>query len=123
MPFLIKWLLSAVAVVIAAYLLPGVALDGFFAALVTALVLGFANGFIRPFLFILTLPVTVLTLGLFYLVINGMMVLLTAAVVPGFHVAGFWWALLFSLVLSLVNLFLGDIVEPRDERVVVYWGN
>lgn len=100
------WLISTVAVVITAYLLPGVAVEGLFAALVAAVVLGIINAFIRPVALLLTLPLTVVTLGLFALVLNALLVLLAAAVVPGFVVAGFWWAVAFSLVLSLVNAVL-----------------
>jgi putative membrane protein len=119
MPLLIRWLVYALAVGIAAYILPGVRLNGIFAALITAMILGLANGVIRPALFILTLPLTILTLGLFTFVLNALMVLLTAAIVPGFHVAGFWWALLFSLLLSVVMFMLGEMTEP-PERTVRY---
>lgn len=106
MKTIIHWFLSAVAVAVAAYLLPGIAVGSFFAALVVAVVLGFLNAFVRPFLIILTLPVNLFTLGLFTFVINALIVLLTSAVVPGFSVANFWWALLFSLVLAAVNWML-----------------
>jgi putative membrane protein len=107
------------AIGIAAYILPGVRLDGVFAALVTAVILGLVNGFVRPVLFIFTLPLTIVTLGLFTFVLNALMVLLAAAIVPGFHVAGFWWALLFSLALSVLMFFLGELTEP-PERTVRY---
>lgn len=110
MVFLLNWLVSAAAVGITAYLLPGISLSGFFAALVTALILGLINAFIRPVLILLTLPLNILTLGLLTFVINALLVLLTAAIVPGFMVAGFWWALLFSLVLTLINWVLGSLV-------------
>jgi len=110
MAFLIKWLVNALAIGITAYLLPGVRVSGFFAALVTALVLGLVNTFIRPLLLLLTLPLNILTLGLFTLVINALLILLVAAVVPGFSVRGFWWALLFGLVLAVINYFLNVIV-------------
>ncbi|MCL5436034.1 MAG: phage holin family protein [Patescibacteria group bacterium] len=106
MPMLVKVLISALAVVLAAYLLPGVRVDSVFVALVVAVVLGLINFFVRPLFVILTLPITVFTLGLFLLVINALMVMLVAAVVPGFAVDGFWWALLFSLVVSVVSAFL-----------------
>jgi putative membrane protein len=109
MAFIINWLVSTLAVIISAYLLPGVSLSGFFAALVTALILGLVNAVIRPVLLVLTLPLTVLTLGLFALVINALLVMLTSAIVPGFYVRNFWWALLFGLVLSLINLALSGI--------------
>ncbi|MGB4598410.1 MAG: phage holin family protein [Trichlorobacter sp.] len=103
MAILINWLISALAVVVTAYLLPGVRLSGFVAALVTALVLGLINAFIKPVLSLLTLPLTIVTLGLFSLVLNALLILLAAKLVPGFQVNGFWWALAFSLVLALVN--------------------
>jgi putative membrane protein len=110
MIFLIHWLITTIAILIAAYLLPGVTVKGFFAALVTALVLGLINTFIRPILLILTLPINILTLGLFTFVINALLIMLTSAVVPGFDVRSFWWALLFSLVLSLIKWALNAIV-------------
>jgi putative membrane protein len=110
MSFLVHWLIRAVAIVITAYLLPGVRLSGFFAALVAAVVLGLVNTFIRPLLLLLTLPLNILTLGLLTFVINALLILLTSALVPGFNVAGFWWALLFSLVLAIINYALSFIV-------------
>lgn len=110
MTLLIQWLIYAVAIIITAYLLPGVRLSGFFAALVTALVLGLVNTFIKPLLLLLTLPLNILTLGLFTFVINALLIMLTSSVVPGFTVTGFGWALLFSLVLSIINYVLGVIV-------------
>jgi len=106
MGFLINWLVSGLAIVITAYLLPGIRLTSFFAALVTALVLGLINAVIKPVLLLLTLPINLLTLGLFTLVINALLVLLTARIVPGFQVDGFWWAVAFSVVLALVNFGL-----------------
>lgn len=111
MTFLLSWLISALAIIITAYLLPGVRLSGFFAALVTALVLGLINAFIKPVLLLLTLPINILTLGLLTLVINALLIMLAGAIVPGFSVSGFWWALLFSLVLSIVNYALGAITR------------
>jgi len=114
MKLIIHWFLSAVAIMITAYLLPKTAIfiDSFFAALVVAVVLGFLNTIIKPILVILTLPITIVTLGLFTLVINAVLVMLTASVVPGFEVKGFWWALLFSLVLSIVGAVL-HMFEPK----------
>lgn len=109
MGFLINWVVSGLAIVITAYLLPGVRLSGFFAALVTALVLGLINAFIKPVLSLLTLPLTVMTLGLFALVVNALLIMLTSKIVPGFQVQGFWWALAFSLVLSIVNFALSAL--------------
>lgn len=108
--YLVQWLIYAAAIVITAYLLPGVRLSGFFAALVTALVLGLINLFLRPLLLLLTLPLNILTLGLLTFVINALLIMLTSAIVPGFKVTGFWWALLFSLVLAIINYALGVIL-------------
>jgi putative membrane protein len=117
--FFINWFLYALAIGITAYILPGVHLNGVFAALVTAAILGLVNGILRPVLFIFTLPLTILTLGLFTFVLNALMVLLAAAIVPGFTVTGFWWAVLFSLVLSVFVYFVGEVTEP-PERTVRY---
>jgi putative membrane protein len=106
MGFLINWAVSGLAIVITAYLLPGVHLSGLVAALVTALVLGFINAFIKPVLSLLTLPLTILTLGIFSLILNALLIMLTGKIVTGFQVAGFWWAVAFSLVLAVVNWLL-----------------
>lgn len=110
MTILIHWFLSVLAVMITAYLLPGVKVENFFVALVTAVVIGIVNAVLRPILLILTLPVTVMTLGLFALVINALLILLVSSIVPGFSVANFWWALLFSIVLTMVHFFLRALV-------------
>lgn len=106
MALLINLLLSALAVMVAAYILPGVTIANFWTAVVVAVALGIVNAILKPILVILTLPINILTLGLFTLVINAVLVLLVSSVVPGFHVDGFVWALIFGLVLSLVNGFL-----------------
>ena len=106
MRILVHLLISAVAVFVAARILPGVTVDGFGTALVVAVVLGLVNALLKPLLLLLTLPLNILTLGLFTFVIIGGLVELTAALVPGFHVASFWWALGFALVLSLINSVL-----------------
>ena len=110
MRFLINWLITTIAILISAYFLPGVAIRNFMAAVVTALVLGLINAIIRPILIVLTFPLTIITLGLFIFVLNALLVLLTSAIVPGFDVRNFWWALLFSLVFSLVSFMLHRIV-------------
>ncbi len=104
--FLLKVLVSTFAVVITSYLLGGVNVPDFTTALVVAFVLAIFNAILKPFLIILTIPVTVMSLGLFLLVINAFIILLAAEVVRGFEVAGFWWALLFSIILSLVTWVL-----------------
>lgn len=100
---------GAIAVIVTAYLLPGVTVDGFLSALVAAVVLAVVNGLIRPILLFLTLPINLLTLGLFTFVIVGLCVMLVSAIVPGFEVAGFLWALAFALVLAIVNAALGTV--------------
>jgi putative membrane protein len=107
MKTIIQLILSAIAVGITAYLLPGVTVDGFITALIVAVVLAVVNNFVRPIITILTLPITVLTLGLFSLVITALMVILTDYVVPGFEVAGFWSALFFGVVLALISMVFG----------------
>ena len=111
MKVLINWFISALAIIITAYLLPGVSVQGFVAALVLAVVLGAINAFIKPVIVILTLPINILTLGLFTLVINALLIMLASAVVPGFGVSGFWWAMLFAIVLSVVSWVLSRFDE------------
>lgn len=102
MNIFINWLLMAIAVFVAANILPGVALTGVWAAVLVALVLGLLNLFIKPLLLILTLPINILTLGLFTLVINALIIMMASAIVPGFKVDGFWYSMLFSVVLSVI---------------------
>lgn len=109
MTVLLSWLLFSLAIVVTAYLLPGVRLSGFVAALATAVVLGLVNAFLKPLLILLTLPINILTLGLFTFVINALLILLVSSVVPGFRVDGFWWALAFSLLLSVIHAVLLSI--------------
>ena len=106
MSLLLTWFLSALAVLVASYVLPGVHVSGLFAALVVVVVLGLINLVVKPLLLLLTLPVNILTLGLFTFVINAALILLASKIVEGFAVDGFGWALLFSVVLSLVNAVL-----------------
>lgn len=103
---LINWLINTLVIMVASYLLPGITIDNFVVALLVAIVLAFLNTFIRPILIILTLPITLLTLGLFLLVINALLIMLTSAIVPGFHVNGFGWAILFSILVSIINAFI-----------------
>ncbi len=105
--FLIHWLVIALALWVTAWVLPGVNVDSTQALAIAAIVLGLVNALIRPVLTILTLPITILTLGLFYLVVNGLTFWLAAIVVPGFHVNGFWWAVLGALGVSIISSFVG----------------
>ncbi|MDX1331643.1 MAG: phage holin family protein [Robiginitalea sp.] len=106
MKFILRLLLSALAVVLLANILPGVHVDTFGIAVIVALVLSLLNFLVKPLLVILTLPVTIVTFGLFLLVINALIILMAGGLVSGFAVDGFWWALLFSLLLSLVQSIL-----------------
>ncbi|MBL7964943.1 MAG: phage holin family protein [Flavobacteriales bacterium] len=105
----IRLLIATIAVLVTDLILPGVHADDFLTGLLVAVVLALLNTFLKPLLILLTLPVTLVTLGLFLLVINAAMVLLAAEIVPGFVVESFWWALGFSLVLSLVQGFLSSL--------------
>jgi len=113
---IVKFLLTAVAAIIASYLLPGVSLDGFLTALILAVLLGLLNVTVKPILLILTIPATVLTFGLFILVINAVVILIADAILPGFEVTNFWWALLFSLLLWLTNSLLNEITQKREPQ-------
>jgi len=110
MRFLARLLLNGVAIILAAYVLPGLHVDGPVPALVAGIILGFVNAIVRPVLFLLTLPLTLLTLGLFIFVLNAICFALTALVVPGFSVDGFGWALLGALLVSVVSWILNGIV-------------
>ena len=101
MNLLIRVLVTAALVMLIAYLLPGVHVEGFIQAVYVAVILGLLNLFVKPILVILTLPVTILTLGLFLLVINALIVMLCSNIVGGFHVDSFWIALFFSIILSV----------------------
>lgn len=109
MQVIINILISAIAVIASAYILPGVHVNNFLTAVVVAILLGVINAVIKPILIILTLPITIISLGLFLLVINALIILLVSAIVPGFTVDGFIWALVFSIVLSLVSAFLSTV--------------
>src|SRR3989344_2537563 len=111
MNLILKLFLSALAVFVSAYVIPGVRVESYVTALIVAGGLGVVNMILKPILVILTLPITILTLGLFYFVINAILVLLVASVVPGFFVSGFGAALLFSLVLSVVGWFLNSLTK------------
>jgi len=105
MNFVINLLVNALAILITAYILPGVEVSNYWVAIVVAVVLGLINAVIRPIILVLTLPINILTLGLFTFVITALLILLASAIVPGFHVKNFGWALLFGIVLGLINWF------------------
>ena len=113
MRFLLVWILDALALLIVAYLFPGVQVDDWKAAAIAVLVFGLVNALVKPILIILTLPVTVVTLGLFLLVINALLFWGVAYVVPGFAVSGFWAALLGAVLYSLIAWALAAILPGR----------
>ena len=110
---LLRWLILSVAIMVAAYLFSGIHVNGFGTALFAALVLGILNAFFRPILFILTLPINVLTLGLFTFVINALLLMMTSGIIGGLVVDGFGSALVGSLIISLVSLLLSSFVSDR----------
>lgn len=107
MGILIHWLIVTLAIMVSAYILPGVKIAGFVPALAAAVVLGLLNLVLKPILVFLTLPINILTLGLFTLVINAAIIMLATKIVPGFTVQNWWWAILFGIVLGLVNSLFG----------------
>lgn len=111
MKIVMKLLVSSLAVFIAGSILPGVSVDSFITAVLVAVVLGAVNMILRPILVILTLPITIITLGLFAFILNALLVLLVDYLVPGFRVDGFLTALLFSLVLSIISWFLNSLTK------------
>jgi putative membrane protein len=110
--FIIKTLITALAVLGASYILPGVSVDRFTTALLVALALAALNFLVRPLLIILTLPITILTLGLFLFIVNAIIVVFAGKLVTGFVVSSIWWALLFSLVVSVFTTILESIINP-----------
>ena len=110
-----RFLLSGLAVVLTAYLLPGVEVEHYGYALLAALLISLANILVKPILVILTIPITIVTLGLFLLVINALIILLVESIVPGFNVDGFWWALAFSLILSIFNSMFSGLTKEKTE--------
>lgn len=107
MKIIAKWFVSALAILLAAYLVPGIAVASFYTALIVAALLGVANLVLKPILVILTLPISIITLGLFTIVINGFLFWFVGTIVKGFSVSGFMAALLGALVVSMAN-YLGD---------------
>jgi putative membrane protein len=110
MRILLVWLINAIALIAVAYLMRSISVSSFTSALIAALVLGLVNAVIRPVLVLLTLPVTVITLGLFILVINALLFWFVGSIVQGFHVQGFWGALVGSILFSIVSWLLSTLV-------------
>jgi putative membrane protein len=107
-----KLLINTVSIFVVSYVLPGIQVDSFLTALVVAVVLAVLNVTLKPLLILLTIPLTILTFGLFLLVVNVLVLYAADALIAGFHIAGFWWALLFSLLVSLLNGILFNPGRP-----------
>ena len=116
MKFIAQLIVSALAVIVSSMILPGVHVDNALIAIIVAAVLAFLNTIVKPVLVILTIPITMFTLGFFLLVINAFIIMLAAKIVDGFHVDGFWYALLFSLLLSLVTAAFDSFANRNDGR-------
>ncbi|MDU1904166.1 MAG: phage holin family protein [Dysgonomonas sp.] len=110
MSLILEIIISSIAVYFTAWLLPGISVKSFGTAIIVAIVLGILNAVLKPILEILSFPITVITLGLFLLVINTVIILLASALVGSFHVENFWWALLFSIIMSIVVSVLESFI-------------
>ena len=110
MELILVWILNAVALLIVAYILPGITVASFGSALIAALVLGLLNTLVKPVLILLTLPITIVTLGLFLLVLNALVFWFAGSVLKGFQVNGFWWAVLGAVVYSIVSGLLSRLL-------------
>jgi putative membrane protein len=114
MQLLLGWAINAGVLLLLPYVLPAVQVSGFGTALLVALVLGLLNAIVRPILVLLTLPITVLTLGLFLFIINGLMFWLVARMLDGFTVTSFWWAVLAALIYSVISSFVSSVLLRKD---------
>ncbi|MDO8489844.1 MAG: phage holin family protein [bacterium] len=119
MNIIVYLILNTLAVLAASYVLPGVHVSGVWQAVMVALIFGVVMTVIRPILLALTLPLNIVTLGLFTFVINALLVLFVSNIVPGFRVDSFWWALGFSIVVSVINGFLYTALPPRSPKIHV----
>jgi len=119
MGILIRWVILTTSIIMASYLLEGIHISGFFSAFFAAAALGILNALFRPVLLILTLPINVLTLGLFTFIINALMLKMASGIIPGFEVHGFWTAVIGSLIISVISWLLNSFISDRRrvERV------
>ncbi len=115
---LIRWLILTAAIIVTAYLLDGIMISGFVSAFFAAAILGILNAFFRPILLILTLPINILSLGLFTIVINALLLMMASGVIPGFMISSFWTALLGALLVSLVSFILNTFIGGHTRPVV-----
>ena len=114
--FLVRAVVAALGLALAAYMLAGVSYENFVDLLIAAVVLGVVNAFLRPVLFILTLPLTVVTLGLFLLVLNALMIMLVAWMLPGFHVAGFWSGVGAAMITGVVSWIAAIVIGDTRKQ-------
>ena len=113
MGIFLRWLVLTCSIMVTSYLMDGIHVSGFFSAFFSAAILGILNAFFRPVLFILTLPINILTLGLFTFVLNAILLMMVAGVITGFEIHGFWSAVLGSLLISLVSWLLTSFINER----------
>ena len=116
MRLILVWVLNAIALLAVAYMLPSIRVDDFMSALIAALVLGLLNTLVRPVLLLLTLPVTLVTLGLFIFVLNGLLFWFAGSILSGFHVGGFWSAVLGAVLYSLISWALSFLIPRRQPQ-------
>jgi putative membrane protein len=112
---IIRWLVLTAAIMVAAYLMDGIQVSGFFSALFAAAILGILNAFFRPILILLTLPINILSLGLFIFIINAVLLLMVSGVIPGFVIQGFWSAIFGSLLISIVSGLLSSFINDKGQ--------
>jgi len=112
---ILRWLISTASIMLASYLVDGIRVSGFFSALLAAVALGILNAVLRPVLIILTLPLTILTMGLFIFFINALMLVMASVIIPGFDVQGFWPALFGSLIISIINWILSMFINEQGK--------
>jgi putative membrane protein len=119
MPFLVQWAITALSLWVASLIFRGLKFESSSALVVSALLLGLANALVKPLLIVLTLPLTLLTFGLFLLVINALMVLLVSALVRGFKVSGFWTAFFASIFVSILSIAVGSLVDSGTPETTI----
>ena len=111
MNLILRWLIAAVALLVTAYFIPGIVVESVYIAIITALILGLINAVVRPVLFVLTLPITILTLGLFTFVLNALIFWFTASFIEGFYVSGFLAALVGSILVSIISTIGNHLID------------
>jgi|AntAceMinimDraft_9_1070365.scaffolds.fasta_scaffold00170_25 putative membrane protein len=115
---ILQILIIAIAVLITGAILPGIQIKSFWTAVLIAIVLALLNFFVYPVMVFLSIPITIITFGLFLFVINAVIIMLASAMIGGFKVEGFWWALIFSIVLSFVTYLLEMVLMPQSGQVI-----